>query len=55
MKKYKLDKSNTKTTPNGSLLYAVVALKSFGIVNAGDVGGYIESEKNLSQEGDAWV
>ena len=24
-------------------------------IKAGDLGGYIESESNLSQDGDAWV
>ena len=24
-------------------------------VKAGDLGGWVESEKNLSQEGDCWV
>lgn len=28
---------------------------SFGRVKAGEVGGYIEKEENLSQEGDAWI
>ena len=28
---------------------------SFGMVVKGALGGYIEKEKNLSQEGDAWV
>jgi hypothetical protein len=34
---------------------ALVAIASIGVV-PGDAGGYIESEKNLSQvSGDAWV
>lgn len=36
-------------------LYRIRALKDFGDVKAGDLGGYIESERNLSQEGDCWV
>ena len=28
---------------------------AFGVVKAGDLGGWIEKEENLSQEGDAWV
>ena len=36
-------------------LYRIKALKDFGNVKAGDLGGYVESKKNLSQEGDAWV
>ena len=40
-------------------LYRIIALRSFmcnGVqVNKEEIGGYIESEKNLSQEGTAWV
>lgn len=39
----------------GKKFYQVKALISFGSVRAGDLGGYIEKENNLSQEGDAWV
>ena len=28
---------------------------AFGIVKAGEVGGWIEKEENLSDDGDAWV
>lgn len=35
--------------------YKVKALRDFGLVKAGDIGGYVQSEKNLSQEGDCWV
>jgi len=31
------------------------ALRSFGDVKKGDIGGFIESEKNLSHNGDCWV
>ena len=33
----------------------VVALRDFGNVKAGDVGGFVESENNLSHDGDCWV
>ena len=36
-------------------LFRIRALISFGDVDAGDVGGYVEKEENLSQAGDAWV
>ena len=39
----------------GSTLYRIKALKDFGDVKAGDLGGYIEKELNLSQEGKCWV
>ena len=38
-----------------STLYRIKALKDFGDVKAGDLGGYIEKELNLSQEGKCWV
>lgn len=40
---------------NDRKLYRIKALKDFCDVKKGAVGGYIESEKNLSREGDAWV
>ena len=39
----------------GRKLFRIKALISFGNVKVGDLGGYVESEKNLSQSGDAWV
>ena len=39
----------------GKKLYRIQALKDFDNVKAGDIGGYIESESNLSQSGNAWV
>ena len=53
MKKYELT-TNTKTC-FGRKLYQIKALKDFGDVKAGDLGGYIEKEENLSQDGIAWV
>lgn len=45
---------------NGRKLFRIRALKDFqtiqGLtVKVGDLGGYIQSEKNLSQEGNCWV
>ena len=53
MKKYELT-SETKVI-NGVKLHRIKALNSFGRVEKGELGGWIESEKNLSQDGDAWV
>lgn len=33
----------------------IQALKSFNDVKAGDLGGWVESEDNLSQEGNCWI
>ena len=53
MKKYELT-SETKIV-FGHILYRIKALSSFGCVSAGDLGGFLESEKNLSQNGNARV
>ena len=39
----------------GIKLFRIRALIEFCDVKAGEVGGYIEKEKNLSQLGEAWV
>ena len=36
-------------------LYRIKALKDFYDVKKGDIGGYVESENNLSQLGDCWI
>ena len=40
---------------NGITLHRIKALKDFSNVKAGDLGGWVEKEDNLSQIGDAWV
>ena len=39
----------------GVKLFKIKALISFGSVNAGELGGYVETEENLDQSGNAWV
>lgn len=53
-KKYEILK-NTKVRFFGREIYRIKALKDFGNVKKGDIGGYVESEYNLSQEGDCWI
>lgn len=53
-KKYRLRKDLTKVV-NGKTLYRIQALKSFNDVKEGEIGGYVESEDNLSQEGNCWI
>lgn len=36
-------------------LYRIKALKDFGNILKGEVGGFIENINNLSQTGNAWV
>lgn len=52
-KKYKLTGETKKWC--GHTLHRIEALKDFGDVKAGDKGGWIEKEENLSHSGEAWV
>ena len=36
-------------------LFRIKALVEFGNVKAGELGGYVEKEENVSQDGNAWV
>ena len=40
---------------SGVTVYRIKAETSFGDVKRGDLGGFIEGERNLSHEGNAWV
>ena len=40
---------------NGRILHRIRALADFGDVKAGDLGGWIEKEENLSYDDNAWV
>ncbi len=53
-KKYKLLKKD-KIKYDGKTLYRIKALKSFGVIKKGTKGGYIENERNLSQNGNCWI
>lgn len=39
----------------GVTLQQIRAISDFGNIGKGDVGGWIDSERNLSQKGNAWV
>lgn len=54
MKKFKL---TTKSITNevGKKLFRIKALIDFGDVKAGELGGYVEKEGNVSQDDNAWV
>ena len=51
--KYKFT-GKTKTI-GGLTLNQIVCVTAFANLSTGDIGGWIESEKNLSQEGNSWV
>lgn len=53
MKKYELTVEFIEQW--GKKLFRIKALISFGSVEAGELGGYVEKEDNLAQDGDAWV
>ena len=46
---------NKSIEHEGRTLYRIQALKDFGNVKAGDLGGWVEKESNLSQEGLCWI
>ena len=52
-KKYELTTQSIEW--KGRKLFRIKALKSFRDVKADELGGYIESEENLSQEGNSWI
>ena len=56
-KKYEFVPGDTVKTTYGKTLTRIRALVNLPLHNVkiGDLGGYIESEKNLSHEGDSWV
>ena len=59
MKKYELT-DETKTIADGTVLHRIRAVRDFTLsdgtkVLAGDLGGWIEKEGNLSRVGSAWV
>ena len=54
MKKFELTTESIETV-SGEKLFRIKALVSFDAVEAGELGGYVEKEENLSHEGNAWV
>ena len=53
-KKYELLKDDC-INYEGRTLYRIKALRDFGYIKKGKLGGYIQSENNLSHEGECWV
>ena len=53
MNKYELTTESLQFA--GHILHRIKALKDFRSVKAGELGGWIESEENLSQADNAWV
>ena len=57
MKKYKFTGETKEifTLSRFVILHRICAVSEFGTVKAGDLGGWIEREENLSHDGLAWV
>lgn len=53
MKKYEI--TNKSIEFEGKTLYRIKALHDFNDVKTGDLGGFVESEDNLSHHGDCWI
>jgi len=54
MKKYEILKDQSIVI-HGKILYRIRALRDFGNVKKGDIGGYVQGEHNLSHDGECWV
>ena len=52
-KKYKLTEETLEI--DGHVLNRIIALRDFGKVKKGDIGGWIEGQENLSHDDDCWV
>ncbi|WP_375630582.1 MULTISPECIES: hypothetical protein [unclassified Bartonella] len=52
-KKYELTDETIEVDDH--TLYRIRALRDFGDVKKGDLGGWVESEDNLSHEGNCWI
>ena len=55
VKKYELLTNDTIELGGGITLFRIKALISFGNVEKGELGGYVEKEDNLCHSGNAWV
>lgn len=53
-KKFQLT-NNWKVSKNGRKVYQIEAIKDFGDVKAGELGGWVEHEFNLSHFGSCWI
>ncbi len=54
IKKYTLLSDDTISI-NSTVLYRIKAVRSFNDVKKGDLGGYVQSENNLSHDDDCWI
>ena len=55
MKNNKFELTEETIQCNGHTLHRIKALKDFGSVHKGDIGGFVEKKTNLSQKGNCWI
>lgn len=53
-KKYELT-DESRNLPGGTTVYRIKALRNFADVKKGQLGGFVESDYNISHTGDAWA
>ena len=51
----KFELTDIKKIVNGHTVHRIVCVEPFHIYKKGDLGGWVESEKNLSQFGKCWI
>lgn len=51
--KYEFTEETIKVS--GKVLHRIKAVRDFEFIKAGELGGYIEKEENLSHEGICWI
>ena len=54
-KKYELTEEVKEYFNKKCIIHRIKALKDFGNVKKGELGGFVESEDNLSQDGNCWI
>lgn len=54
-KKYELTSETTLLRNGITVLYRIKAVRDFDDVKAGDLGGWVESEDNLSHDDNCWI
>lgn len=54
-KKYEILYDNFITSTKDTKVYRIKSLIDFSDVKAGDIGGYVENESNLSHDGNCWI
>ncbi|WP_375618877.1 MULTISPECIES: hypothetical protein [unclassified Bartonella] len=47
--------TNETRVISNQILYRIKTLKDFSDIKAGDLGGFVEKEDNLSHDGNCWV